>query len=69
MTVVVVGIVILNGPVEGILGGLIGVLRGSRGVAGGVRGGCSGGDGEEGGNGKEDLKIERVFKEDVNVKQ
>ena len=69
MTIVVAGIVILDSPVEGILGGLIGILRGSRGVAGGVRGGCSGGNGEEGGNGKEDLKIERVIKVDVNVKQ
>ena len=69
MTIVVAGIVILDSPVEGILGGLIGILRGSRGVAGGVRGGGSGGNGGEGGNGKEDLKIERVIKVDVNVKQ
>ena len=51
LTVVVAGVVILHGPVEGVLGGLIGVLWGSRGVARGVRGGCSGGNSQEGGNG------------------
>ena len=69
MTVVVAGVVILHGPVEGVLGGLIGVLWGSRGVARGVRGGCSGGNSQEGGNGKEDLEIERVIKMDAIAKK
>ena len=69
MTVVVAGVVILHGPVEGVLGGLIGVLWGSRGVARGVRGGCSGCNSKEGGNGKEDLEIERVIKMDAIAKK